>query len=381
MIRWLCAIGVFFFSCDVFALTEYETRAMQATEKMLRLKKKLGIDPHDLYKIARYIETTLKPTLERANGDTNLYIRKEVTGLKRTIEYCRDGRHIFIHLKTHGIDLIGRGGSKVVSLSIRYDSRAPELVANCVIVDSNDKEREQRIKSEINALRVLAACPAIAHLFSVSKHTKRDGTKVCSMLLRYYSGGSLKNYFVKKSFFSEAELKTLSFGYLSGLRAMHAVNLIHGDISLRNLVLDSAKGQFSGVLIDFGRTCSKREMLQQARIQAAPRNNPPEVFVLDPAFLDPKAADLYAMGLCLYRMYYKKEPEWTRAQTEFTQAINMKGAERASFGKNLAVQIAHTLAQRRNEKQHSAFAEIILSLCDPNPAKRPSAATLCEQLR
>lgn len=382
---------LFLFLCTrLSAETEQEVRAKEATDNMFLLKndlvkKDLGISRDELYEIALYIEEKLRPEIVENSGYH--YLRKESSGLARTIECCPNGL-IFIHLKTHGIAAIGRGGAKKVTYSIMYDNKAPELVANSII---KDKERESRQRSIFNEKRVCEQFKnrsGICHCFVVTAHAKPDGSKpVVSFLQKLNNGGTLKKYFCKDAVLTKQQLIQLALDYMLGIRTLHRHDLIHGDLHLPNFMIDIKKRDdeevLTGVLIDFGKTITVDEARNiSPKIQGGRRNNPPELFLLPKEAIDPKAVDLYAMGLCLYRIYFQQEPEWTSNNEGFCAISTMEPRDVAAFGNALAEECKKSIAERRASIDgEDAFAECIFLLCDPEPKKRGSARKAYRRLQ
>lgn len=345
--------------------------AKKAQNNIAKLKNDLGLSNDELYAIAYFIETTVKKPASKKYR----YFKKKETKLARSIEYCPEGPHIFIHLKTHGIDMIGRGKSKTVTYSIRYDSITPELVANCVIRDTPKASRKRSIANETYAAKHLNNLPGICKTYAITHHAKPDGSKPqVSFIQKLYSGGTLKSYFDLHKTVPTASLILLTLDYLCGLKSIHAHDRYHGDLHLSNLMIDRDTPPFRGVLIDFGRCmdCTEASLFLPV-IQAVRQNNPPEVFSTRAKDIDPKAVDIYALGLCLYRIYFQQEPEWARSKARFLSTASMNEQELAAFGDLLSSQITQSIAKHRQSAgSNDPFAEMIFMMIDPDPIKRGS---------
>ena len=351
-------------------------RALEAKENILKLKDSLGISDDDLYAITLFIETSLKTPHEYT------YLRKEDTHLARTLEVCPEGPYVFIHLKTHGIKKIGSGSAKHVTYSIKYDVERPELVANCIIKDKPRASRQRSIANEIAACTTLKNLPGVCHTYAITRHAKPDGSKpVVSILQKFYAGSTLKSYFCRRKTLTRASLVALTQSFLAGLRNIHSRGFFHGDLHLPNLLIEQAQSPTSGILIDFGRcmTCSQAQTVLP-KIQAVRHNNPPEVFFAKPEAIDARACDIYAMGLCLYRIYFQQEPEWTQDKMRFRSIESVSEDERAQFAKELSDEIHSSIETVSKETDpDDPFPGLIFSMIDPDPAKRADADALCRQ--
>ena len=358
-------------------------RAEIATAKMLALRDTLGLTERELFDIALYIETNYNPSLRAVHR----YERKETTGLSRTIEYFPEDRQVYIHLKTHGIEKIGKGSAKSVTYSIKYDLMAPELVANSVIKEHAHKKNSSQY--EYNAIRMLNGCPGISYTYMISSHVKRDGVqRVTSLLQKLYRKGTFSQYFKREQMVPIKTVIKLTRDVMYGLKSIHSRNLVHGDFHMSNLMVDARKDletgkeRLSGVIIDFNHTLDvEKAKLLAPRLQASRRRNPPECFLRPKEALDPKAVDVYAMGLCLYRIYFQVEPEWASDKACFQGIVEMSEEEKMQFGQILQSEIDEFLRARCEDLgQCPEFARLILQMCDPDPENRPKVDEICARL-
>ena len=357
------------------------SKALSASKKMIKLKNDLGISEKELFELALFIETELPHWVNR--GCT--YLKKEQTGQVRTIEYDSLSKQVFIHLKTHGIDPIGKGRYKKVTYSIKYGRNRPLLVANCVLHHDGSSRVMQAIQSEAEALKQLAFCKGVANTYSVTEHDKQNGVHVTSFIQKMYAGGGLKKYFLTPGSLSRNEQLILARDYFSGLEQMHERNLVHCDLHAGNLLIHRSydpktkQEQLSGVLIDFGHAKSVESALATIpKIQATRRRNPPEVYASDTSNVDPKAVDVYALAVSLYHIYFKNEAEWIRKRYFKNIAFKTKDQlqELSEFVQtNLQTHLAKRLSETDDE-----YALLILQACDPDPRNRPTARQMRQRL-
>ena len=89
-----------------------------------------------------------------------------------------------------------------------------------------------------------------------------ENDKFVFFVMEYASNGDLLNYLKTKTFLKENDAKYMFFQIAVGLRYMHSQNIIHRDIKLDNILLDSS---FRCKLCDFGvsRVMPKNEYITE----------------------------------------------------------------------------------------------------------------------
>ena len=337
--------------------------AVRACEKMWKLSDSLRISKGKLFKIALYIETKLRPQIKKGT----YYFQKSRTKLARAIEYDRKSKLIFIHLNGH----VGKGCHKKVTRSLIYHKIRPELVANLTFIDTN--------KGELDIIKKLKAQTGIAATYAITKH-KEGKKKVQCVMQKFYNGGSLFGYLYSPGRLSKDEIMLVSRDLVEGLENIHKHNVIHRDLHGGNFILDlkedpkTKKKRYFAVITDFGQAKSPEEAkIRAPHLQVPHRWNPPEAFWRKKSGIDPKASEVYSLGLSLYHLYFGSVPEWARKE-DFDHMPKSKN-QKVIFRKKLTDRLRKQLAVRKRglgNDVHDQFAKIILSMCHPNQYQRPS---------
>lgn len=351
--------------------------ACRSTLKIWAEDNCLGLTPSELLEIAFFIETELPSYSNK--GAT--YFRKEQTGLSRTIEYDPKTKYVYIHLKKHNLDKIGRGCHKCVTKSIRYDREHPEMVANCVAADSLQQEIDffQRFSNELG----------ICRSFGAAEHVKKDGTKVSSLFLKLYRGENYARYLKFNGTFSEKDKLYIAYDLLCGLTALHEAGFVHRDLHSANFLLDrNVDGMMRAVIIDFEKT------LPLDKAKGLPPEQPrhlraPEVCVSIPENLDYRAAEVYAMGCNLYSLILGKKPDWCDTKVfVYLEKQNVK--KREALSKELIKKIDAFISDRSSlitakhitERTPSEQLELVLlDMIASSPERRLTAKAACERVR
>lgn len=350
--------------------------AIDAAKHIWKLSRHLGLIKPELFELALYIETKLPKKVE----DGKIYLKKEKTGLARTIEYDPKSKQIFIHLKTHGIDRLGKGWHKKVTKSIMYDVKKPELVANSTFMDDG--------KEEVASVKKLKNLPGLAHTYAITEHKKeKSGQVVISIIQRLYNGGNLLPFLHNETSLSKKDVMLVARDLMQGLESMHDKEMVHRDLHGGNFLLERHKDEKTGkevvscVIIDLGQAKEAAEAKKEApKVQIPHRFNPPEAFWRDKTWIDTKKIDVYAVGLNVYNLYFKTTASWAVKDT-FSKIPHLSDDQKLKFRKNLSDKMEKSLAkqQKKLDKKHNLsvydrFAKLILQMLHPDQNKRHSAA-------
>lgn len=357
-------------------------RAIVATQNMRALAESTGIAKSELFRIALYIETEFEQ--ERQTSD-QVYFSRRNTGLERTLEYDPESKLIFIHLKDHGVDEIGRGVKKIVTKSILYDVQNPEFVARCTST--------YNMQNEIAALRYMQGARGIVRLFASSERTTKDGVKVYNIMCKLYEGGTLSKAFSSKYKFSFKQKLDIASDLLEGLSAIHAKGLVHRDLTSRNVLLDlSKKGKrknrmISAVIADFGRV-KHIDTANGAKVQFNSRYLAPEGIIAEKlSGEDYFATDLFALGCILHKLHFEKSGPWVD-KVSLKNPTQPDVVKEAKFIYDLEryreVRLSKLVLNRGYGTEPSTgdrVEHLILQMIHPNPEKRGTAREHAEAIR
>lgn len=276
----------------VISDSHLDPMALRCYREINALQDRYGIyhqlSKEELKSISHYIEKELPKQIAAGN----FYLKKEVTGLARTIEHDPLAGKTFIHLKRKNLKELGRGGAKTVTVSIEYGTK-PQYVANSIFkaMPSNEKE--------VNLMTRLKGNSGIINIYSSTRHVSSKNEEVLQLITPLYSHGSLKSFMEKGLKPTFTEKKSLCRDLLNGLSNMHDKGTAHGDIHQGNCLVQnstsaSATSRFEAVLTDFGTSVDlERHPLYEVR-------------------------DMFAAGCMLYELIHethRQSQHWDKLNT------------------------------------------------------------------
>ncbi|SMN20220.1 similar to Saccharomyces cerevisiae YPL141C FRK1 Putative protein kinase [Maudiozyma saulgeensis] len=168
---------------------------------------------------------------------------------------------------------------------------AIKLIRRSSIIQNS--EREIKVYREINALKHLTH-PNIIGLEEVLQNSKYVG-----IVLEYASGGEFYKYIQKKRRLDEQRACKIFAELISGVIYMHSKGLVHRDLKLENLLLDSNENL---LITDFGFVNEFRRDHELMRTSCgSPCYAAPELVVTTKPYMGRKA-DIWSCGIILFAM-------------------------------------------------------------------------------
>lgn len=187
---------------------------------------------------------------------------------------------------------------------------------------------------------------------------------------------------------SSASMDSILLSIATGLRQLHSIGLVHGDLKPANILLDSALDQ--AAITDFGLTYDPTQLINPfstADIEAPELRKHPRYPTKDANEIKNviQKQDVYAYGLLALKLLLGKEAikttyHWCHKYYSYsdTYAINTYYSrcivQEAPRVFEDAVKEAK-IACRKQKKQHCK-EEIFASCLDPDPLKRPTMKTI-----
>ena len=169
----------------------------------------------------------------------------------------------------------------------------------------------ERVKTEINCLDNLRH-PHVIRLLEV---ISSDANIV--LVFEFAHGGDLRNAVRSKGYFSEAEACKLFLQMVSGVTYCHRHNIVHHDLKLENILLDSA-GNVK--IADFGLSCVYKPGSRSRSTAGSLAYIAPEVLNTESSAGPPR--DAWALGVILYSMVVGALPFPTTDQKSLMKAIS-----------------------------------------------------------
>ncbi len=197
--------------------------------------------------------------------------------------------------------VIGKGGMATVYLAEDIFSDNDLVAIKILRADFvNNKSYVERFCSEVIILNKINH-PNVVHFVDANQD---KATKLVFYVMEYIDGESLYDI-MQRSSFSTSEITKIILGVCDGLHAIHKGEFIHRDIKPDNIMID-----YRGVIkiADFGiakQLNSNRRITTKIQKVGSMCYMAPEMWL--GGHID-STADIYALGVVIYQMVYKKLP-------------------------------------------------------------------------
>lgn len=344
--------------------------ALKGTEAVLQLKG-TGLTRDVLFPIVYYIETHPKGIAQQ-----ELYIPEKRFG--RELQYDPETEAFFIHLGTHNVKKIGKGRLKIVTKTILYDRKKPQILARATT--------KYPVQNEIERMKALKGKPGLILGLSFMDHTDPDTNKtVHTIITPIYNKNSLQKVLDNKEINLSLDEK-ISIGkqILTGLISMHEGGYTHRDLGARNYLVSvetskKQKRNITCVIADFGRTCSLDEA-HGLEVQGNSNYFAPEgIFAHKMHSNMYTKTDLFAVGCVFWQLYFGTLPSWS---AQIKHMINTEEEQNWRYSELVQkLHQAHSslkklieeLRQKGKSIQEIKFLELIIEMTKPDPNDRPSS--------
>lgn len=190
------------------------------------------------------------------------------------------------------------GDGEFATVRLAYDLRTGETVAvKCFIPRSG----EYRMLDE-QIVREVVAQKGLVHEHLVQLHEIIIHGHRVFHVMEYCRRGDLRQFINSEGALSENQAREFFGDLLLGVREMHSINLMHRDLKLENLLIDS---KFRLKIADFG--CARRQIDKRLNtITGSYAYGAPELFRGD--YYDGRKTDVWSMGVILYAMLMGRLP-------------------------------------------------------------------------
>ncbi|KAI3631180.1 hypothetical protein MIR68_010670 [Amoeboaphelidium protococcarum] len=182
----------------------------------------------------------------------------------------------------------GEFGKVKLALTSSMEPVAIKFIKKKMLTSSN------RLKKVLREIRLLESSH---HKHIVQLIQVLESEKYIGVVMEYASGGELFDYILKKRHLKESEAKRLFIQLISGVRYLHQNGIVHRDLKLENLLLDSKKN-IKITDLGFGNVTQAGQLLKTSC--GSPCYASPEL-VLSSSY-DGFAADVWSCGVILYAM-------------------------------------------------------------------------------
>lgn len=187
--------------------------------------------------------------------------------------------------------------------------------------------------------------------------------KVDYTISKYMKGGDLFSK-ITKCGLEEIQIKHIFQHLIEGLSVVHQSGYAHMDVKLGNILMDENDIPYFG---DFGlavRVHSEQQLDGKAYCYRGSRKYiAPEI--LEQRMFSPFKADIFSLGVCLFVMTVGGAP-FARAERNDKKYKHLYHSDPMRFWRK------HSKAKKKIGVISSDLIDLILSLLNPDPEKRPS---------
>ena len=197
-----------------------------------------------------------------------------------------------------GNQVIGQGAYAMVKVGFHVPSQLEVAIKIYDKAKMQDSIKKNTVKSEISILSSLDH-PGIIKLY---QHFE-DFNKIY-LVMEYGGSCNLKDFVVKqKGKFSLLEARIVFCKILEAVSYMHERNVVHRDLKLHNIVLNSI---FCPKIVDFG-FARQASSIQSNEQCGTPNYMSPEM-IMKSKKCEPKQVDMWALGIILFHLAVGQNP-------------------------------------------------------------------------
>jgi len=204
--------------------------------------------------------------------------------------------------------------------------------------------------------------PGVVVIHGIETHDERVG-----LWMDFVRGESLETRLDREGPLPPDEIVRIGVRLADALRAVHAADVIHGDVKAANVMVD-ADGE--ALLMDFGAG-------RESRASGEPVLGTP--LAMAPELLDGEApsasSDVYALGVLLYRLATARYPVVAATPRELRQELGTSGIPPViAHAPHLPEQLAHVIdrALELDPEARTASAEELATALRAGPGARPA---------
>lgn len=215
-------------------------------------------------------------------------LRHTATGILIGEGGLRDGG---CQIEVDQLNVLGRGAGGVVSRAVHKPTGTPLAVK---VVRVEDKAKRDQLINEIHTLFRITKSHFLIELYDAYVHKE---TGCVHVALEYMDYGSLADVKRRVESVPENLLALISMQILEGLKTLHFNNVVHRDVKLGNILVNS-RGAVK--VTDFGisKNLGEESIVCDTFVGTATHMSPERVLGEDYSF----AADIWSLGLCVYEL-------------------------------------------------------------------------------
>jgi serine/threonine protein kinase len=230
------------------------------------------------------------------------------------------------------------------------------------------KKYTKNVQNEINILKLIQN--KNDHLLTMNDYFILENNDI--MILTDYIKNSIDlNEFISNNT-NTTEIQYISIikELLTGLKSLHNLNIVHMDIKPKNILIYVPESEqhpknksYKIKYIDFGFSCEKDNVEYLSRYRGTAQYMDP--FMIEKkidSFLKSKKADIWSLGVSIYKLVHRKLPWKNKEKDEIKQEI--KNTDHINSLIPLYKPIIDNMIQKKTRKRFSLskLLEIILEI-------------------
>ena len=360
--------------------------------------EKQPLSPQDILRVAYFVEVRLPGEVKKGIS----IFTKKAYNLPRSLQYSQEAGGTAYLIAQHNISKVqGQSGFKKVTsaaqLRLNEYSQTPAHYIRGLTLSRLTKAEFEQSMQEVTLTRKIAQ--GIQERFPdmplgiVPVHTVRDFTNLqrvqkLSFISPAFNGDYI-HFMDRPEPLSHETFIQLTKGAALGLYQMHSIGYAHADFKNDNCVYkeNPVTRQIEAGVIDFGFAFRPKTEAPKSDTgyYATPIFTSPEQFGVIPFRGDFMKADVFALGVTLYRQLYKTDPPWVKYilhHAEHGRPEELQ-ARQTQVGKSLQESVEEPLKALLQKATLSADEQLLCLIYQTmrqNPAKRIDMATFMAEL-
>jgi serine/threonine protein kinase len=207
--------------------------------------------------------------------------------------------------------VLGEGAFAIVRTAIHTVTEKHVAIKTYNKLQIIDKDIIKAIHREADLMKKIDS-PYVVKFIEMIENTRN-----IHVVMEYAGRHSLKDYLATKEGekLKISELRQLLYNILLGLQAIHSIGIIHRDLKIENVVMNSID---TPKIVDFG---FAREIGTQMGVCGTLNYMAPELVEKHSTKKQSDKTDVWAMGVIFYYTFLKKFPFVGQTETEMKKCI------------------------------------------------------------
>ena len=226
------------------------------------------------------------------------------------------------------------------------------------VVKHIKKKYAKNVENEINILKLIQN--KNDYLLNMNNYYLLENKD--TMILTEYIHNSIDlNEFISNNILKDIEYISIIKELIIGLKSLHDLNIVHMDIKPKNLLIFKKNKKYQIKYIDFGFSCEKSNVGYIDRYRGTAQYMDP--FMIEKkidSFLKSKKADIWSLGVTIYKLVHRKLP-WKNKEKEDIK-IEIVETDHIQSKNPIFKPIINNMIQKKTRKRYSLSKLLDISL-------------------